>query len=444
MASWLIICAFWGVTPGVKGAKEPEPEVLAALDRARALAPEFAADQILRVLEAGRVADAKAGADLAESAFRLAAGASQDTAWQFVAAGGFQPPDDARRTASQWRIDRLSLQARAVAWLSGKDWNRAEALFEGIALGPGIRPECGDRAALDRRIYFELAADLAKRVPAGEGAEERRLRILGGALAQAATPLDVASAIVLVRAAPELGGTLSALAGRLKPSGAELRFARGDGARAAMAGYVGDARRLEALAPLLGMLKSVEPCAEGEWDADIARLEGFAKMAAGFGDEDGSVRRALLAQPPFPPVAERLRGRLTSLFFGADGRPANAAERAKPEWKQRLSEALREAQDWKAEDTDSEPAFFHWKCRFYDDVMELMGAQTEARLTFAEFAGYVGSESARVSRFEWMGSAARLLKRWEGSPERAEWIETLRRADAALGAYAELSLLLAR
>jgi hypothetical protein len=417
---------------------------LAALDRARALAPEFAADQILRVLEAGRVTDPKAGAELAESAFRIAAAASQDTGWRFVAAGGFQPPDDARRVASQWRIDRLALQTRAVAWLSGKDWDRAETLFEGIVLGPGIRPECGDRSALDRRIYFELAADLAKRVPAGEGSEERRLRILGGALAQAATPLDVAAAIVVVRAAPELGGTLSALARRLKPSGAELRFARGDGERAAIAGYVGDARRMEALEPLLGLLKSVEPCAEGEWDADIARLAGFARLAQGLQDEDGSLRRALLAQPPFPPVAEKLRGRLTSLFFGADGRPANVAERAKPEWKQRLSEALREAQDWKAEGADSEAAFFHWKCRFYDDVLELMGLQAEARLTFAEFARYVGSESARMSRFEWMGSAARLLKRWEGSPERADWIEALRQADAALGAYAELNLLLAR
>ncbi len=152
------------------------PELMAIVDAARSAPPEFAADALLQVAEYPKLADKQWKRELAEEAFQTAT-LARNPIRQTAMVG----PVGRHTNRVSLRLDRLSLQVRAVKAMLPIDARRARALFEAMSKPVPRRLTCSDTLLDEPSPYYDLLAEIVNATFTRE--ERRKERHLGAVLA---------------------------------------------------------------------------------------------------------------------------------------------------------------------------------------------------------------------------------------------------------------------
>jgi hypothetical protein len=202
-------------------ASEPARDRLRLLgETARALPPEYAADLLLRLAAAASTREPARKAELYEAAFQ--AGAQAGVPLPRRAAFAVLPDGDIRYQSlgAALRLDRLSIQARAVQGLLKLRPARARELFEQIPAPSVSKVTCAEALVPDPSVYYETLARVVELAytPA-EKARQDHLSTLQAAVQGASSSVQLAAlARLLVEArlpAEHKELLATALAGRL-------------------------------------------------------------------------------------------------------------------------------------------------------------------------------------------------------------------------------------
>src|SRR5260221_4246812 len=109
------------------------PQIETLIADARAVAPEFSADALIRIAGSSQIGDARKR-ELLDEAFMRAYGARDDHRLGSV----LEIPQDSRQRALRFAyatlLNRLSLQVRAAHMMTSLDPRRAREIFEWIEL----------------------------------------------------------------------------------------------------------------------------------------------------------------------------------------------------------------------------------------------------------------------------------------------------------------------
>jgi truncated hemoglobin YjbI len=138
--------------------KRPD-DILALVDRARALPPEFASDLMLKLAASPRVAEKQWKRELIEEAF-LSGAHAQLPYYQRGA-----PGTDERESQEAWPndLEALTLQTRAVEAMQPLDPQRARALFEDIVYPELPFVSCQEVKTPNLEKYFSAAIRVFER-----------------------------------------------------------------------------------------------------------------------------------------------------------------------------------------------------------------------------------------------------------------------------------------
>src|SRR5258705_2979065 len=132
-----LLCATLAAASGASiSAQEPRarnPQIDALIADARAVAPEFSADALIRIAGSSQIGNATRR-ELLDEAFMRAYGARDDHRLGSV----LEIPQDSRQRALRFAyatsLNRLSLQVRAAQMMASVDPRRAREIFEWIEL----------------------------------------------------------------------------------------------------------------------------------------------------------------------------------------------------------------------------------------------------------------------------------------------------------------------
>jgi hypothetical protein len=168
----------------------PVPPIV---ELARAAPPEFFADAILRLVQAGKIPQSEQQVELLEEAFSIAAGAKESMRLTDLPG---TPPDTReiyRSKAGELGLNTLSLQSRIVRELVTLDRAKARELFERITR-PKLEPRpCADPLIADVSAYYEAAAIVAQSTFTDREKEsELHVQFLAAQLAGAQSPNELA------------------------------------------------------------------------------------------------------------------------------------------------------------------------------------------------------------------------------------------------------------
>src|SRR5215472_6645991 len=179
------------------------PDLLALIDQARAIPPEFCADVLLRLVTTGPIQEQKWKRELIEEAFRSGAHAQLP----YSRRGGVHT--DTRQNHEAWESDleTLTLQSQAVQAMIPIDPVRARAMFDDIAFPELPNPDCKEALTPQVEIYYNTAKNA---FPYGftpkEIEKEEHLRFLErltGSMRSSAQILPVLSMIQSVKVTAE-------------------------------------------------------------------------------------------------------------------------------------------------------------------------------------------------------------------------------------------------
>lgn len=230
------ICFGWLVAFSlIAGAAERPKELVAFVDRVRALPPEFGADLLLGMAE-GKV-DPVWRRELTEEAFRLALRAPDI----YPTRGGRHTDTRAHMTSSIHGLDILSLRMRAVRALLPDDPERGAAMFAETRLPVLGALDCRSAQVPDLSDYYRtLGLVYSKGFSARQRERGEPRHALSAAIAALHSPGQVAPlGKILVALDQELLDAFAGALARVAPS--DRVFARSSGE---LLGLVRDARRL--------------------------------------------------------------------------------------------------------------------------------------------------------------------------------------------------------
>jgi hypothetical protein len=375
----------------------------ALVDRARGLAPEFAADLLLRLASSPAIPDRPWKLELIEEAFRTAAAAQL----QAPRTGG--PHTDSRfgphALASDTRLNRLSLQVQAVEAMLFLHPGRALELFRQIPL-PELKPvPCTEIVVEHTGAFYEVVPKLFAAAFSGE--QRRRgddiafvSAVIRGMRADPQVE-PVSKMIERIEASPEARQQwLNDFAAALKTvQGTDRTFTAGmwigltalakfSGSHGlARAAYLGAAREF-VISKITGAYcddaagkTKVEPWVEALNAAIQAEIE------RGNGDLRPIVLRDLKrgsASGTFKNVdwwqSSRSKEVLEALRWlnhgnrdlPGDKRFWTAEERATQQWNDRYIELLKLLEDWKPGDGETREDTYHMKAITYDLLARLV------------------------------------------------------------------------
>jgi hypothetical protein len=149
----------------------------AMAELARGLPPEFAADALIRMAETGKLEGKAYRADALEHAFQRAQSAFAATAVAPVPIGFTDSVAAMQGRAGVSRVDRLSLQARAIRQMAAIDPGKALSLLQSVSI-PNLRERrCDTPVIPDVRLFYQAVAFLAEasglpELATGEAREE--------------------------------------------------------------------------------------------------------------------------------------------------------------------------------------------------------------------------------------------------------------------------------
>jgi hypothetical protein len=177
-------------------------EVLALVDQARALPPEFSADTMLRIAASPLIPDKQWRRELIEEAFIAGGHAQLPYPRSFSGSTDSRPNLDYHRN----NLEALTLQTRAVTAILPIDAPRALAMFRDI---PPLQPPvltCQDAAIPDFSAYYQTAAALfdSAFTPKQRAAEED-VQFLAALIVSIQSPLQVVPAMKML---PDAGARM--------------------------------------------------------------------------------------------------------------------------------------------------------------------------------------------------------------------------------------------
>ena len=136
----------------------PDRGLDVVISLARAAPPEFGADVLIRMVEAGIVKGSHSQRELLDQAFLLATYAQESTPLKSVELGGSKT--FSLNAAFAQGLDRVSLRARVVRVYLRSDVQRARELFETIDMPDGVSSTCSDEFTFDPSIYYSTLSAL--------------------------------------------------------------------------------------------------------------------------------------------------------------------------------------------------------------------------------------------------------------------------------------------
>lgn len=348
---------FFLISLALAAAPVDRPKLPPDLDRlvqlANATPPEFAADALLRVAAVTKI-EKSLRKELIERAFHLAAGA------QFrIPLTGVGQLSDTRSGmiagAAKLNLDTLSLQTRAVRSMLELDKKAARDLFLEINQPP-LERTCDQPLVPDVGSLYDVLGAVANGTFTDlERSKEAHVNLVMSYLSRAVSPVEIAP---LERMVASLNVT---------PEQRDVLSTRLNGLRQSL------------VAPA---------CPE-------------QKPSGGFWKSE---------------QAKGLFDRGVKLRFKDRGTVYSDAERDTPEWRQQLTDYMKELGDWKPSDEEDEAIYYHQKAIIYDMLVELTPRGPERDKAIAAFVEFVANSNLQRERpAEWFFQAQSLVTRARNS-----------------------------
>ena len=410
------------------------PELMAIVDAARLAPPEFAADALLRVAEYPKLTDTQWKRELAEEAFQSAT-AARNPIRQSVFVG----PVGRHFNRMLVRLDRLSLQVRAVKIMLRIDARRARILFEAMPRPVPRRLTCSDTLLDEPSPYYDLLAEITDSTFTPE--ERRKERHLGPALAAVEgmmSPVEIASVANLITKlkltveqrellATQFASALSRIEGDDRALGSSLW--RIDKAIKELPGKCGGSAAAVRAAYRKFLLANFRGprCAE-DFDSKLPLAAHFAEIAAReeFTEEErkpGEIVGAAAVQPFYDDAeARRFQQKFHELNFTPEAQRKGAA------WREKLDDFVSGLESWKAAEGQSEVALFSLKGSFLASVTLFLQPGPERDQAVRRAVGYFKNSPAQSEDLlEWFRGIRDLvsLMRLEEPAEGAKFLAAL-------------------
>lgn len=415
-------------------------DVQQVVGMAMAAPPEFAADALLRLLAAGKIADPDAKREYIELAFRLAGRAQHPFPVLLVKS---VPPDTRegfQSMASRLKLDRLSLQTRAAGEMFSVSKTAARELFDQI---PHVAEPltCDSALVPDLSAYYEAALRVAQNSFTSEQREKNEsLRWFQVVLDRISSHVELAPAASAIAAMDwsqsqfevVLGsflGKLQSLAHddrsfsisvrHLDAAIPELQFR-------AKASGAGPARIAEAYRGYLAANLSAARCA-GNGSVKPQFSTGATDGLELFGESIRAGLPPLTADETRPTKVEgeakvenyweageakRVYEECLRLRKGPDGQYLTEWARNTREWKLQLVDFLDSLAGWKVTGEKSEAAYTHQKAIVFEALLEMAPAGPERNRVLGEYLAFLRTANLQQENpVEWYWHARSVLNR---------------------------------
>jgi len=171
------------------------PDPMGLIQEARALAPEFSADILLRLEGSRAIADSAWKRRLIEDAFK--AGGRAELPYRKAG----EETTDARASRAYWDngLEALTLQTRAVEAMLELDSQRARAMFEEISKPQVPALSCRETGAPNLSAYYQTAAKIFARAFTAEQREKiEHIQFLKRLIGQMESPAHVTPTVRLI------------------------------------------------------------------------------------------------------------------------------------------------------------------------------------------------------------------------------------------------------
>ena len=419
--------------PAGEQERPPRDAVIAALaDDTSTVAPDFAADVLIRLSGSPKVADPAWRRELLEDAFFRAYGAQEQyrrTATQPVSPDSRQ---GANFLASTTALTRVSLQVRATQLMAVVDPGRARELFEWIELNldPG---SCEDLLVPDVEEYYSALSLLARTTFGGDHREA--LYFFELYLWRAHLPSEmpaVARALQRFHPQPDEAVYLEGLLRWLLDGGssdargfstssldlvsriADLQAA--DHALGTANWFLLDTLRIYLATQLAGSRCSdsmVEPMVPPAFNAAVARI-GAAKdvklldaAAVAPSKIMGVARVDPYWQTPDSLALHNAAGRL----WGSGKAPAALRVRQTPDWRAQAERLLNDLDQWDGRREASDRDYFYQKAAIFTILLDLVPPGALRVRTIRTYADFLRrADLDRDRRTLWFAFLTRLLE----------------------------------
>jgi hypothetical protein len=424
-------------------------EVLAIIDLASAVPPEFGADVLIRLVESNQIPDHAKKIDLLKRSFELAESAEQPVKRTALPGSAVDTRSGYLDSAYSMNLDTLSLQSRVVNNMLTLDRTVARDLFNEIRL-PKLTPlPCEEPLAYDLSPFYESLANVFR---SGFAIQERRegrdIALLTSNISNFQSHSQFVSIVKMLQSLDlspaQLGDISGLLAGSLQAlKGDERSFTNAirSGTLASTAGLIVqlNAKRVPSFAVLQALRVYLVSNFREASCADIMRkpaeksslreaaqyfVADFDKrlQATGQSGEIAPISEDELAGArvgPGPSIhyywksasTKELLADIQRLRFGDKNTPISVSERTKSEWGSRLTDFVTKLESWRP-DSEPEDDFFHEKSVLYESLIELIPRDEPERLkVIKSYVGFLEQNSHRKSRSEWFLHVENLLSR---------------------------------
>lgn len=438
-----------------------------AVDRARSLPGEFAADGLIRLAGVPDLPAAKR-IELLKEAFQRAAEA-QEPMRRYAAITRITGPAGYMNRAYAQEMDRMSLRMRAIEVMLPLDAPKARQMFLDIPALAIPRLSCTDFLVYDVSRYYTVLGTI--------GGHEV-LKIVEPRIQEIASASQIEPAARMILA---LGATNDDFAAVVAALGGVLRRISGDDrAFTAAAALTGPAildlaeechkRKLSPI-PLLEAYRtflvanlSGPRCADNDLILSSQNAGGSQGPEGFFNDH--------LAQPPVIAIApaeaaaskidgaaEGLRGceeneckalaaRFRDLIMNPAGTALTPAQKTTPEWEEQLRQFLAAMDAWKAPDSADAARVYSEKAGIYEDLVAAAppGGRPQEMVVQATLDFVRQGQFQARNRIEWFLPINALIGRMELEPRGIGRLLPLLRAanDPVISFYADLDALAPR
>src|SRR5262245_51229451 len=498
LENWLRALGF--LTPSPNRVSKRPVEIETLINEARTTPPEFAAYTLLRVAESNKISDLEWKRELIDEAYSLAARAQHPVKRRY-SGGSIDTRTGYLSYAYDLKLDRLSLQSRAVRAMIAVDPAKAREMLSGMPQLEFAPLACEETLIYDVADFYDTLAEVTqKSFTAEQLARDEHVQFIEPYVRNLAHTSQIgplAKFIQKVKASPEQLNNLVYLFSNF------LRKISGDDRSYSFNTYStsGEIRQLvnfcksqnlsrdellDAYREFLIKHLHTKRCADNIPSGDkapVRKIPGVdeSKLPASPVEVFNTVLRlenapSSIVIPPISdedathtgvgtsrnlhdywksPQAKELLIKAKELRFGPmeqqlarqkEGKPSAplaSAERTTLEWNRMLTEFLRAMDAWKPQHENSEADYFHQKSVLFMSLVELTPPGDMRERGLGEYANFCRQNRfQRDSFIEWFFHARMLVLRTDYSQSKEDrlWILAAYRnsGDTALKLFADL------
>jgi len=431
--------------PSEKARNEPIAErsfkIESLANEAKAVAPEFGVDVMLRIVKSNRVTDLQWKREILEDAFHTAADLQNPLRQRAIPlpAGSADTRPKYRTNAFDLRLDALSVKSRIVIEMLAIDKGRAVEMVNTISPKlPFKAITCSDAMVYDVSEFYQTLGKVSKTAFTEKQIDQgERLQFLMPYVQSMSSPAQIAPIAELIVSLQlplkEFLPASDAFVAALKKISADDRsfsdaLLRGGTLRGVVELFDSLRRQKLPYKELLGALRRYllkhlqnDRCQDTFIDAGKGLPSFITDVNSLFPDEPltvDDIRPARLEPGPkmvsyYESVeSAKLLSEFKSLRSDEKDQPISEAQMATAEWQQRMLEFLTELEAWSGTNEDSEMDYFNQKCVFY---FSLAGIAPTGLLREKVIRSYIKilsqSELQKQDRIEWLLYANQLFQR---------------------------------